>query len=86
MIHKIDRRVKIIVVFIFSGKIFSTTLLFPILKISKKSSNIDIEKRTVSFKKIILKISATENFAFKIRNSRVVETILLEKISHDLQL
>ena len=62
--------------FIFSGKIFSTTLLFLILKI--KSSNIDI------FKKILLIIPVTENFTYKIGNRSVVENILPEKISHDL--
>ena len=30
-------------------------------------------------------ISATENFTFKIENSRVVEKIIPEKISHNLR-
>ena len=55
----------------FSGKIFSTSLLFPIPKISNKSSNIII-KKNVSFQKTHSTISATENFAFKIENSRIV--------------
>ena len=38
----------------------------------------------VYFKEIVLTNSATENFAFKIGNSRVVENISSEKITHDL--
>ena len=45
----------------FSGKIFSTTLRFQILKISKKSSNIVI-KKNVPFEKILLKIPVIENY------------------------
>ena len=44
------------------------------LKISKYSC----------LKKILIMISATENFTFKIGKSRVVENIFPEKISHDL--
>ena len=56
----------------FIGKVFSTTLLFPILKISKTSLNIDILKKCF-IKKIVLKILATEKFTFKIEKSIVVE-------------
>ena len=41
----------------FSGKIFSTSLLFPILIIKNK-----VFKYSYFVKRILLKISATENF------------------------
>ena len=64
---------------IFSGNIFSTTLVFPILKLSKKILNIVIIRKFFSF---FLAISATKNFTFGIGNSRVVENIFLPKISY----
>ena len=56
----------------FFGKIFSTTLLFPILKISKTSTNIIIFLSKCVFKNSYITILATENFALKIGNSRIV--------------
>ena len=70
--------------FIFLGKIFSTNLLFHILNLSKTSSKMYIKKKNVSFKKILLTISAIENFTFKIRNSKVVDNIFPNKINHYL--
>ena len=57
--------------------------MISILKIRKNSSNIYF-KKNVSSQKILLTISVTQNFTFKIGNSRVVEIIFPEEISHDL--
>ena len=59
---------------LFSMKIFSTTLLFPILKIKTW-----IFKSRCFLKKIFFTITGTEYFTIKIKNSRVVENILLKK-------
>ena len=43
-----------------------------------------MKKKNVSFKKMLLTISATVDFIFKIGNSRVVENIFPEKVSQNL--
>ena len=39
----------------------------------------------IIFKKILLTISVTANFAFKIGNSRIIENIFSAKINHELR-
>ena len=70
---------------LFIGGKYFITLMFPNLKISKKSYNMVIFKINMFFFLMdLLTISVAENFTFKIGNSKVVENIFPEKISHDL--
>ena len=66
----------------FLGKIFPTPL-FPILKLCKKIFKDSHLIKKISFKKVLLMITATLNFTF-FGSSRLVENMFSEKISRDL--
>ena len=69
---------------IFSGKVFSTTLLFTISKVKILIAEI-VWKKCLK-RKILFFLTILEecSLIFKIGSSRIVENISLEKNSHDL--
>ena len=68
---------------ILLGKRFSTTLLFPILKVQ---FSVIKSVEAIFQKELFFKIAIFEDFPliFKLENSRVIENIFPGKIGHDL--